>query len=386
MKYFFYIIAFTLFFGCNNKKRSPGSGGTIPEITILTQPQPVIINGEILLNYELQLVNTWADTSIITRIEIYDHDHPGLTYFYEGDELLSHLHKNGSKSSNTRIAKADTAIFYIDLEIRGNKVPKFLSHSIFCVPAGNDTGQPGISQDFSLALEEKKAIVLGQPLSGGPWAAVYDFSWERGHRRVVYSPDGVKRIPGRYAIDFIKMDTSGHYAKGDEEAITNWYGYAANVYAVADGTVASTRDDFKESATLAAHPHYSSDSATGNYISIKIADSQFVFYEHLKPGSILVKPGQQVKKGDIIAKLGFTGQTTGPHLHLHVADTDSPLAAEGLAFVFEEFISVGVYSDFNDFGKAKWKEHSAKGVIKNERPASNAIINFPAPASLRIPK
>lgn len=71
----------------------------------------------------------------------------------------------------------------------------------------------------------------------------------------------------------------------------------------------------------------------------------------MKPKSIKVKTGQKVKKGDAIASLGFTGQTTGPHLHFHEADADSPLGAEGIPFVFEQFEILGSYADFGILAK-----------------------------------
>jgi murein DD-endopeptidase len=104
-------------------------------------------------------------------------------------------------------------------------------------------------------------------------------------------------------------------------------------------------------------------------------DNQFAFYEHLKPKSIKVKKGQTVKKGDVIASLGFTGQTTGPHLHFHVADTDSPLGAEGIPFVFETFEMLGAYSDFTQFGKALWTPIN-KSIRYQERPLPNCVIEF----------
>ena len=166
--------------------------------------------------------------------------------------------------------------------------------------------------------------------------------------------NGKASIPGRFAIDFIKLDDQGRYANGNDNTIKNWYGYGKDVLSVAEGVVASTRDDFSESPTVSGHPPYPSDHATGNYISIDLGNNQFAFYEHLKPRSIIIKPGQHLKKGDVIAAVGFTGQTTGPHLHFHVADVNSPLGAEGIPFVFDQFTLLGSYTDFVNFGKATW--------------------------------
>ncbi|MEO6455951.1 MAG: M23 family metallopeptidase [Ginsengibacter sp.] len=233
-------------------------------------------------------------------------------------------------------------------------------------------------QGVFVNVSEKTQLILGPPLSDGPWAAVYEPSWERGHRRVIYTVDGKARIPGRFAIDFIKLDNQGRYALGDNNLIKNWYGYEDDVLAVANGVVVSTQSNFPESPTLSEHPKYIADKATGNYISIDIGNNHIAFYEHLKPGSIKVRPGQKVKKGDIIASVGFTGQTTGPHLHFHVANVNSPLGAEGIPFVFDHYTLLGSYVDFQNFGKKPWvpvKDLNQLKVIE-ERPAPNSIVKF----------
>jgi len=41
----------------------------------------------------------------------------------------------------------------------------------------------------------------------------------------------------------------------------------------------------------------------------------------LKPGSVLVKPGQAAKSGQPIGRLGSSGNSTAPHLHFQVCDS-----------------------------------------------------------------
>ena len=58
----------------------------------------------------------------------------------------------------------------------------------------------------------------------------------------------------------------------------------------------------------------------GNWIDVRHADGKVVRYGHLQQGSVKVKPGMSVSKGQVIAGVGNSGWSTGPHLDLRIHD------------------------------------------------------------------
>lgn len=59
-------------------------------------------------------------------------------------------------------------------------------------------------------------------------------------------------------------------------------------------------------------------SGYGNYVIIQHVDGNHTLYAHLAQGSITVNVGDSVKQGQVIGKVGNSGNSTGPHLHFEV--------------------------------------------------------------------
>ena len=343
------------------------------DLRVPTQPTPVLVDGAQRLVYELHLTNFTREPLSPVSVEVLDEKDRALASF-SGAALTSRLAQAGGVAGAV-IAPGMRGVIYLELALPAGAPPQTLSHRIEYRTA--DSG-PFIVEGGNASINQAKPLVLGAPLRGGPWAAIHSPDWPRGHRRVLYTVDGRARIPGRFAIDWVKLDDSGRTAKGDADVVGNAYGYGAEVLAVADAIVAATRDDVPESTSVAAHPKHAIGDATGNYVALDLGDGRFAFYEHLKPGSLKVKPGQRVKRGEAIAALGFTGDSTGPHLHFHVADANSPLGAEGMPFVLERFEVLGTYPDIGALGTQPWKPRDAASPLlrKNEMPGSNVVVGF----------
>jgi murein DD-endopeptidase MepM/ murein hydrolase activator NlpD len=63
------------------------------------------------------------------------------------------------------------------------------------------------------------------------------------------------------------------------------------------------------------------DGAYGNKIAIEHPDGTVTWYAHM---SAFVRTSGAVKAGDVIGRVGMTGNTTGAHLHLEVRPHDGP--------------------------------------------------------------
>ena len=220
--------------------------------------------------------------------------------------------------------------------------------------------------DFSAVPE------LDAPLRGGPWIAIYDPLLKGGHRTAIYTLDGRARIPGRFAIDFIALPQGGALPA---ERPPDANGFGADVLAVADGMVTIAVDGVPD----ATPPPISLDRASGNHIGIDVGRGRFAFYEHLQMGSVKVKAGDTVRRGQVIARLGSSGSSSiGPHLHFHVSDASSTLAAEGMPFVFRQFTQVGRFESLTALTSgAKWLPAGSADIRRLERPDPVTVVHFP---------
>ncbi|MGH7571356.1 MAG: M23 family metallopeptidase [Gemmatimonadota bacterium] len=317
------------------------------DLVVPRAPVPVTVDGETRLVYELHITNFARVDLRLTRIEVLDYDRPGEPLAdLQAEELVQVLGGPGIRSADAdrRLiapGRRGVAYFWLPLD-PSSAVPAGLTHRIGFREASADTGEATVVQGGAAVLSEEEPVALGPPLIGGPWVAVYDPAAERGHRRVLLAVDGRVRIPARFAIDWIRVDEEGRLARGDASRVATWHGYGAEVLAVADATVVAMRDSIDESPTLSNVAH-GLEKGSGNYVTLDLGDGRYVSYEHLKPRSVRIDVGDRVREGEVIAQVGYTGDSTGPHLHMHVSDGATPLAGEGVPWVIWSFEVLGSY-------------------------------------------
>lgn len=350
-------------------------------------PALVRISGREHLVYELHVTNFMRSDVTLTRIEAGDASRGTTLVDLRGAALSSRIGRPGSPPDlpdKRLIGPGLRAVIYFWLPLdQGTPVPARVRHLI-----GVDVMRTGQRSSVDVAgaeadVRKDPPVVLGPPLRGGFWVAMYDPMLVGGHRTALYAVDGRARVPGRFAIDFVRLEDDGSHARGDRTAIASWHGYGAEVVAVADGTIVEASDDIPEAPTLAATPApIPLENVSGNFVSLDLGGGRYAFYEHLKHGSVRVKPGDRVKTGDVLGLLGNSGgSSSGPHLHFHVADASAELAAEGVPYVFAAFETVGAFDSIGALttgGRWKSMPGDASGSRRSELPAPNSVVVFPA--------
>jgi murein DD-endopeptidase MepM/ murein hydrolase activator NlpD len=81
----------------------------------------------------------------------------------------------------------------------------------------------------------------------------------------------------------------------------------------------------------------SMDTIAGNTITLDVGGGQFAYYMHLQPGSLRVKAGDRVRRGQVVARIGVSGDAREPHLHVEVTTSSRLLAGEGVPYLIDRY-------------------------------------------------
>jgi hypothetical protein len=137
----------------------------------------------------------------------------------------------------------------------------------------------------------------------------------------------------KYAVDLTKLSLWGTDANGIMPHQNERYVvFNEAVYSPCDGEVSDVVDQWPNEIPWSGQAPYN----VGNHILIKSGDF-YVLMGHLQKGSIRVKVGDQIKKGDPLAKVGNSGWTSQPHLHIQAMRIakESFWRGEGLPIIFD---------------------------------------------------
>jgi hypothetical protein len=145
----------------------------------------------------------------------------------------------------------------------------------------------------------------------------------------------------RYAHDIVIWRDGATYT-GDGSQLEQYHCYGQPQYAPADGTVVTVVDEYPDAVPgqLATDPMM---HPGGNHIVLEVGEGEYVFMAHLIPGSVTVAEGDTVAAGDAIGLTGNSGNSSEPHIHMHMQSGPDMMdpAAIGLPMEFTNILVNG---------------------------------------------
>jgi hypothetical protein len=360
-------VAIPLTFARETPPREPPAASTSGpklarvQVEIRKLPVTIRIGGTAQLVYELLLTN-WGNRNVgVERIEVLDGAR--TLAVVEGKQLAASVGHPGVDwsigSAGLDIPPGTFAVAFMWVPVHGAS-PSTIAHRI----AFRSDGATVVTSVAATTLDPAPPRVIAPPLHGR-WQAA-NISNAAAHRRAATFVDGEIRMSQRFAIDFSKIGDDGKELHGDPAVNASYYSYGEPALAVADGVVSEVTDGIPENVpgTTSRAIKIDITNVSGNHVVVDLGGGVFALWAHLQPGSIPVKVGEHVTTGQVLGRVGNSGNADAPHLHFHLVAGPAPVTSEGLPFAFDRFDT------------ARLDALDRRTPRANELPADDDVVTF----------
>ena len=162
--------------------------------------------------------------------------------------------------------------------------------------------------------------------------------------------------PQKFAMDITKLNAVGKYFMNNGSECTDFNSFGDSVFAPIGGIVFNFADTFETQKVLNGSDTI---NPAGNFVEIEIDKSKYLFLAHLLKGSVQVKTGDTLQKGQWLGLSGNSGNTTWPHLHMHIQNQPA----------LNDTNAVGLPYRFHKMNRKRWfvfKEVNNEYLIRND--------------------
>jgi Peptidase family M23 len=352
--------------------------------SVLAQPQPVSgTDGRRHIVYEVLLQNTTGARVDVQSLTVRAPKRGTLLTVPAAG--IPGVMTNVSGEPVSSLSSGEGTRLWLDLPLRHGRLPGALVHRL-SVRATLPTGETR-SFSFDAArtrVNRRRLASLSPPLHGGLYLNFNGCCGLSPHRTALAQIDGRDFLSERFASDFIRIDNQGRGAAGDLTRNESFFTFGEPVYAVGGGRVVRTLDNVPENVPLnePTTDQFTTRSVVGNQVVLKLRDGRFATYGHLQTGTVRVHRGQRVRAGQVLGRVGNTGQSGGPHLHFQLTDGPDPIASDGVPYVFNRFTLTGSVTNVDQFLTG-----TANAAIRRLNPASPRRGQLPLHATVvRFPR
>ena len=177
-------------------------------------------------------------------------------------------------------------------------------------------------EPLNLPVIERNTTALVLPFTG-EWTVF----WGGDNKEQNYH---VANKAQKNAFDLLITGSNSLSYKTDGKSNEDYYSFGQPITAPCDAEVVVAVDGVKDNKPGTLNPVY----VPGNSIILKTSANEFILLAHLKQFSLKVKQGDKVKQGRLLGLCGNSGNSSEPHLHLHIQNVEDMNIATGVKCFF----------------------------------------------------
>jgi hypothetical protein len=342
-------------------------------------------DGRVHLVYELWMTNFSSADVALEKVEVLGDG--AVLQSFDTAAVALRLQPAGLRDSAGTLAKSTQALLFLNVALAPEaRIPRQLSHRVGVRASAAPPGHQAISESGgATAVDRRPVVSIGPPLRGDRFISADSCCDATRHTRAALAVNGRVWVAQRFAVDWEQSDARDRIYAGPREKLESYAIFGKPVLAVADAIVASVTDGLPEQTPGKFPSDISLDAADGNSVTLDLGSQRYAMYAHLQPGSITVHRGEHVMLGQVIGRVGDSGNSIVPHLHFQVTDGPSSLASNGLPYEISHFEIMGKTPGTEDFDEAETKGTplavtpiSPAQPVKGAMPLDQLIVVFTA--------
>ncbi len=312
-------------------------------------------DGQTHMVYELEATNFSDGETTIEQLEVLDPDSGDVLDTLDTEEVASRLQPVGLRDAAEAFDPSMTALIFLHVTFdEPDEVPDRLVHRVSLQAEAAPPDQQQTTEEVGPTEVDRRGVALvGPPLRGSNYIAADSCCDATRHTRAALPIDGQLWLAQRYAVDYEQLDVNNRIYSGEKEDLESYTIYGQEAIAVADGTVVKVVDGLPEQEPGEFPQGISPEEADGNSVILDLRGGNYALYAHFQPGSIRVQEGDRVRRGDVLALVGNSGNSIAPHLHFHVMNGPLSLASNGLPYVVDSFTLTGRTAGTDAFDEAE---------------------------------